>query len=695
VAPLAERANMVYMGTSVVGGRCRAVVVETGMNTELGQIASDLQEIEDEQTPFQKRMDELGRKIGLGVVVICLIVALVGFYIGEASLLEMLLIAIALGVAAIPEGLPAVITLSLALGTKAMLKKDALVRRLPVAEALGSVDVICSDKTGTMTENVMTVTKIFFDGMIYGVSGTGREISGKFSCSGKEVDSKELHPILEAGFLNNNSKFTGTLEKPEFLGDPTEIALRISAMKAGISEEKHAENRRVDEIAFSSDRKMMTTVHDHSGRRIAYMKGAPEVVLGLCNRVFEKGRVVALTEGRKSDILKVNDAFALNALRVIGFAYKTLDEGGKVESDLVFVGLQAMIDPPRPEVRKAIEDCSNAGIRVVMITGDNKHTAEAVALEIGIKSKAVEGVEIEYMTDDKLQKVVEGVSIFARVSPKHKLRILSALKRNGHIVAMTGDGVNDAPALKGSDVGISMGLRGTDVAKGASDIILLDDNFATIRDAIEEGMRIFDNVRKFVKYLLSCNLSEVAVVFIAGLPFIAGKPLIPLTAVMLLWVNIVTDGLPALALGVDPAAPGILRRKPRPQSEGVVNRQMASWIVFVGFAISVILMGLFYLSEPMVNLQRAQTITFTALVLLELTVIVVLKHSERMGLFSNRYLLAAVASSFILQLAVLYTPLNVYFKVTPLSLEDWKLIVSGILIFGIAAVIYHRIFERE
>jgi len=691
---LAERFNMLYTGTSLVGGRCMAIVVGTGMNTELGSIASELQTIKSDKTPFQKQLDVLGKKIGAGILVIAVIVAAVGFATKAADPLSIILIAIALGVAAIPEGLPAVVTLSLALGTRKMLERHALVRRLPVAEALGSVDVICSDKTGTLTENVMTVQKIFFDNKVYAVSGTGYDLNGDFTLDGGKADSTELKPLLECGFLNNNSKFTGEIEKPDFIGDPTEIALKVSAMKAGFNDEAVEKNPRVDEVAFSSERKIMTTVHDVGGGRRIYTKGAPEVVLALCNKILLDGREVDLTEEKKEAVLSKNKEFASSALRVLGFAYKTSTGNGVLESDLVFLGLEAMIDPPRKEVRQAIADCTTAQIRVIMITGDNKHTAEAVASEIGFKSKVLEGKDLDGVSDRELEKIVEEVSIFARVSPKNKLEILSALKRNGHVVAMTGDGVNDAPALKAADVGIAMGIRGTDVAKETSDIILLDDNFATIRDAIEEGRRIFDNVRKFVNYLLSCNLAEVMVVFIAGLPFLSNTPLIILTAVMLLWINIATDGLPALALGVDPAAPGILKRKPRDKTEGVINKRMTSSILFMGFTMGIIILAIFYYSDPTENLQRAQTIAFTSLVFFELVRIQGIRYSEKLGMFSNKYLVAAVGSSLGLQLLVLYTPLNTYFKVTPLGSFGWSLIAVGIVSFSILTVLYNKLVEQ-
>jgi len=687
---LAERSNMLFKGTSVLRGRGRAIVVGTGGNTELGKIAEDIGEIKEEKTHFQKNIDKLGKRIGIGIVIISIFVAMIGFIASDAEPIEIILIAIALGVAAIPEGLPAVITLSLAMGARRMVKRNALIRKLPIAEGLGSVNVICTDKTGTLTENMMTVKRLMIDGEFIEVSGTGYSTEGEFTRNDKGVNSEEIIPLLRAGILCNNSR-TGYDEEgnERFLGDPTETALLISGSKTGLEKKKlEKEYRRVDEIPFSSQRKMMTTIHEYKGGQIAFVKGAPEVVLDSCDRVYEKGVVKNLTDGMKEDMLKANEKLAKKALRVIAMAYREGPFGDNVEENLIFLGLQGMMDPPRKEVKQAIEDCKTAGVRVIMITGDNVMTAKAVANEIGIETDSVEGKDLDNISDEELRKKVEDVDIFARVSPRHKYRILQALRENGHVVAMTGDGVNDAPAIKASDVGISMGIRGTDVAKQTSDIILLDDNFATIRNAIEEGRRIFDNVRKFVNYLLSCNLAEVLIVVIASLPFIVGKPLIVLTAVQLLWINLLTDGLPALALGVDPAEPDILKRKPRSKDEGVINRDTAYSIIFMGVTIGIIALLLFYEANPLENLVKAQTIAFTCLVVFELVRVQIIRNKEKLSILSNKYLILALAVSLLLQLMVLYTPAAEYFKVVPLGIGEWARILAGLVVFYILSLIF-------
>jgi len=694
---LAERKNMTYKGTLVVRGRGKAVVVATGMITELGKIAKDIEDIEKEKTPFQKRLDKLSKKIGLGIVVIALFVATVGILTSEATLIEIMLVAIALGVAAIPEGLPAVITLSLAMGTKRMVEYNALVRKLPVAEGLGSVDVICTDKTGTLTENRMTVRKIFFNNSVVDVSGEGYSLEGKFTRNGEEIKVGDLIPILRVGMLCNDSHL-GLDESggKKFLGDPTEIALLVSAMKAGMDKgELLREYPRIDEIPFSSQRKMMTTIHDKDGARIAFTKGAPGIVLERCDRIYEDGTVSKLTNKRREEILKKNQELASKALRVMAMAYKEEPLGEEIESSLIFLGLQGMLDPPRKEVKQAIQDCETAGIRIIVITGDNLLTAQAIAKEIGIEAEAMDGKELDNLSDEELQKAVKEVGIFARVSPRHKSIILQALKKNGHIVSMTGDGVNDAPALKAADVGVAMGIRGTDVAKQTADMILLDDNFATIRDAIKEGRRIFDNVRKFVNYLLSANLAEVIVVFIASLPLLAGKSLIALSAVQLLWINLLTDGLPALALGVDPPAPGIMKRKPRSKSEGVINKDMSYSIVFMGVVMGTIILALFYLNDPLSNLAKAQTMAFTSLVVFELVRIQTIRSREHLSFFSNKYLILALVISILLQLTVLYTGLSSYFNVAPLAFNDWIQILAGLIVFAVLALLFNKFMCDE
>jgi Ca2+-transporting ATPase len=684
-APLAERTDMVYMNTTVVKGRAKAVVVETGMETQVGDIATEIQEAGDKKTPFQEEVDQLGKTIGYGITAVIIVVGIVQFMFTSAAPVSVLLVAITLAVAAVPEGLPAVVTLTLALGSKKMLEKDALVRRLPVVESLGSVDVIVTDKTGTLTEDTMTVEKVHFSGETFDVTGRGTETEGSFEKDGHETDTEYLEPLLECGLICNNAEVAPENEDKDFYGDPTEIALLVSAKKAGLDMNPDIVNR----VPFSSDRKRMTVV---TSKNTAYMKGAPETVLERCDRILVDGEEQELTDEKRDEILEKNSEFAQDALRVLGFARKEVKDSSadpeKLESGMVFLGLQGMIDPPREEVKKAVEDCRNAGIRVVMATGDNIETARAIGEQIGFDPEgAMTGNEIEELSEEDLEEEVEDVEVFARVSPDHKVKILNALKANGHNVAMTGDGVNDAPALKNSDVGIAMGQRGTDVAKQSSDMVLQDDNFVTIRDAIAEGRGIFDNIRKFVNYLLSANAGEVLVVFLGVL---IGSFMFPevfsssnsealiLTPVMLLWINLVTDGLPALALGADPKADGIMDREPRGQEEPVISRQMMWSILAIGLIMTVSGLPLFFHAVTEIGLLEAQTLLFTFLVAVEMVRIQTIRQRYSQSLLTNKWLLAALGSSFALQLLVLYTPLTTYFGTYAVATTGWTWIAAAV-----------------
>jgi len=684
---LAERENMVYMNTTVVKGRAKAVVVETGMNTQVGDIATEIQEAEDKKTPFQREVDELGRKIGYGITAIILFVAVTQFSFTAADPVSILLVAITLAVAAVPEGLPAVVTLTLALGSKKLLKKNALIRRLPVVESLGSIDVIVTDKTGTLTEGTMTVKKLLFSGEEFNVTGRGTDIGGRFEKDGHETDSDHLKPLLECGLICNNAEEAPQGEEKDFYGDPTEIALLVSAKKTGLENDSEVVNR----VPFSSDRKRMTVV---TAENTAYMKGAPGVILDRCDRILLDGEEKELTEERKQRIIEKNEEFASNALRVLGFARKDAEnadaEAEELESDMVFLGLQGMIDPPREEVKEAVEDCRTAGIRVVMATGDNVETARAIGEQIGFNPEgAMTGSEVEKLSESELQEKVKEAEVFARVSPEHKVRILEALQENGHNVAMTGDGVNDAPALKNSDVGIAMGQRGTDVSKQSSDMILRDDNFVTIRDAIAEGRGIFDNIRKFVNYLLSANAGEVLVVFFGILigsmlypeVFQANSEALILTPVMLLWINLVTDGLPALALGADPKSEGIMERPPRGNSEPVINKRMMASIVGLGIIMTVTGLPLFFKAMTVESLVKAQTLLFTLLVAVEMVRIQTIRQRYRQSIFSNNWLLGALGSSFLLHLVVIYTPLRNYFETYIIGMNGWGMIGAAVIVF--------------
>ncbi|HIH18328.1 MAG TPA: cation-translocating P-type ATPase [Nanoarchaeota archaeon] len=696
---VSEQENMVFSGTSVVSGKAKAIVIATGMNSQIGKIAGLIQKIEREETPLQKKVKKLGKSIGILVIAIAVIVFLAGFLRGDDPL-EMLLVGVSLAVAAIPEGLVVVMTIALALGTQRMVKRNALMRKLAAVETIGSTTIICADKTGTITKNEMTVRKIYTNGKIVEVTGRGYELRGEFREDGKSIgaDAKDLKIILTIGALNNNS----TLDN--MIGDPTELALLVSAEKANLKRgalEKSAP--RTDEVMFTSERKMMTTVHKISGtsakdfreNRIAYTKGATEMVLALCDRIYEggaggKGKVRKITQEDHKKIHELNEKLASEALRVLAFAFKPLANTAKrkdYERDLIFVGLQAMIDPPREEVKAAIETCKNAGIEVKMITGDHALTAKAIAEEIGIRGKSITGQELEKMSAQELEWNIKDLAIFARVNPEHKLRIVEALQKRGEVVAMTGDGVNDAPALKKADIGVAMGIKGTDVAKEASDMILEDDNFNSIVSAIEEGRASYDNIKKFTNYLLSSNVGEVMIIFFAlVLGFSVGeKVALPLLAVQILWINLVTDGLPALALGADPISPGIMQRKPRKKGEEIISKSTLAEIILIGVLMTVL--ALFIFSKYLPDLGRAQTMVFTSVVLFEMVRVYMIKSSYG-KMFNNKYLGLAVAISVILQLIVLYTPLNTYFKAVALTGMDWMYIGGALVAFAIGGTLF-------
>ena len=552
------------MNTIVTYGRGKAVVTETGMNTEMGNIATLLQTTKAEPTPMQEKLKDIAKTLGIAIIVICAVMFGVGILRGIGGF-EMLITAIALAVAAVPEGLPAIVTITLAIGLKRMAKNNAIIRKLPVVETLGSATVICSDKTGTLTKNEMTVQEIYTDKKTYNVTGSGYEPKGEFLLNKKRATiTKNLELILTASTLCT----TATLFRDRgwrISGDPTEGSLIVAAAKAGIIKEKLlTQYKHIGELPFDSSRKCMSVIYKTpTSKNIAYVKGAPEVILSKCIRIFENGRVRKLTALDKKRILTKNKDMATRALRVLGIAYKVMNSNKftikNTENDLVFIGLEGMIDPPREEAKKAISLCSKAGIRVIMITGDQELTAKAIGKELGISRNSINGNELDRLDKRKLASVIKNISIFARVSPEHKVKIIEALKKNDEIVAMTGDGVNDAPALKDADIGVAMGIKGTDVAKETADMILENDDFATIVSAVKEGRSIFDDIRKFILYLLSCNVGEIIAVFGASL---IGLP-IPLLAVQILWMNLLTDGLPALALGVDPPAKDIMLRPPR------------------------------------------------------------------------------------------------------------------------------------
>jgi len=678
--PIADMKNMVFSGTIVVSGRAKAVVIVTGMQSEIGKIATMIGEVKPEPTPLQKKMDQLGKWIGKIVIAIAIIIFVVVTLFQEKSLLDNLIVTVAVAVAAIPEALLAIVTMALALGTQRMLKRNVLVRRLPSVETLGSTTVICTDKTGTLTVNEMTVKKLFVNGKIIDVTGTGYETKGQFLYKGKNASIGGIELLLRIGALNNNAE----LKDKDVIGDPTEGCLIVSAAKSGLARaDLEIEYPRVDEMEFTSERKMMTTIHKHHGEKLAYVKGAPEVVLKLCNYIYINGKANKLTEEMRKEILETNKEFANDALRVLGFAYKTIVADKEPEKNLIFVGLQGMIDPPREEVKIAIQKCKKAGIKVIMITGDYEITARAVAKEIGLEGKVITGQQLDEIKN--LEDCVEDTAIFARVNPDHKIKIVDALKKKGHVVAMTGDGVNDAPALKKADIGIAMGVTGTDVSKEASAMILTDDNFASIVNAVEEGRGVYDNIRKYIGFLLSGNIGEVLIIFL-GIVF--GMPL-PLTATQILLINLVTDGLPALALSADPFEPNAMSRKPRRQNEPIF-KGLNPFLVYYPIAmttVALLIFSWFYFNKG--NLLQAQTATFLTIGMFELYQALASRSTIypafKVGIFKNKFLILAVLGSFAVMATSIFIPaVGTYLDMVPLTIGQFMFIV---VVSSIGAII--------
>jgi len=706
---LSDRRNTVFTGTVVVYGRGKAVITSTGMNTEFGKIAKMVQVTEEEETPLEKRMASVGKWIGILSIAVCLMVAAIGMIEGR-NILDMILWGISLAVAAVPEALPAIVTGALAVGMYRMAKVNTIVRRLPAVETLGCTSVICADKTGTMTKAEMTVQRIYVNDQPIKVSGVGYEPEGEFIFEDKKIDptqEEEIITLLKIAALCNDAKLEKETETERWIakGDPTEGALVVAAAKAGLwKEEMEKEEPRIGEIPFSSEAKRMTTVHIISGKKkMAYMKGAPEIVLEKCTKIFVNGKVRKITEEDQEKILKVNEAMATQALRNLGFAFRELPESvatfdEKIEKDLTFVGIMGMIDPPREEVKDAVYLCKKAGINVVMVTGDHKLTAVAVAKEIDLlgendaAGKVLTGVEMDKISDEQLTEMVEKVVIYARVSPEHKMRIVKAWKAKGHVVAMTGDGVNDAPALKLAGIGVAMGITGTEVTKEASDMVLTDDNFASIVKAVKEGREIYGNIKKYLTYLLRCNVMEIIVMFVAmiAVPYLAGgtyesgdnpklSAAVALTAIQLLWVNLTTDGLPAIALGIDPGDPDLMERKPRDPNESVWTTDVKLYLTAIPILMSVLLLYGYFMYQPWLGtpqLLEARTQLLTAMILMELANAISarsLKYTVfKVGVFKNKFLWIAILSSLGLQLMVLYTPIfQDLFDVNAPRLQDW------------------------
>ncbi len=722
--PLADRCNMAFMGTVAASGNALGIVVATGLNTELGRIAELLEHFDPEPTPLARRLETLGKVL----VVVCLVIAAVIFLLGMlrgGKLLEMLLVAVSLAVAAVPEGLPAVVTLTLALGLQRMVKRNVLVRKLPSVETLGSVTVICSDKTGTLTCNEMTVREIVAGGERYQVGGTGYTPRGQFlklSEYGRQKESaadkttsettkaseryiaidpsadSDLVTALSIGAWCNRTSVRPSSDSNDgwqVVGDPTEAALLVAAMKAGIDVHDRAK-RVLSEIPFDSDRKIMSVVlRQHNGSAVLYTKGAPEQVLAKSIAELRSGQVVSLSSERRNELMRLNTEMAGRALRVMALASRELpgneNSFAAEESQLVFVGLAGMIDSPRPEALEAVRHCRNAGIRPIMITGDHPATALAIARELEIAdddSRVVTGEQLDAMSEDELTAQVDRITVYARVSAEHKLRVVNAWRQRGQVVAMTGDGVNDAPAVKAADIGIAMGQTGTDVTKEAAGMVLMDNNFASIVNAVAEGRGIFDNIQKFVDYLLSCNTGEVLLMLIAAL---FGWP-VPLTAVQILWINLVTDGLPALALGIEPPEPDIMSRRPRPPREPVITLGRGLMIGFQGALIagvSVLGFRLVY-HENDFNLTQARTVVFCICALSQITFSFGCRSHRytmpELGVFSNLHLLGAIVISGLLQLGAVALPFaRPVFDTVALTLGEW-LVVVGLALIPVSVI---------
>jgi P-type Ca2+ transporter type 2C len=759
---LGDRKNTVFMGTVVSYGRGRGIVVSTGMRTQLGMIADMLQSVEEEETPLQRRLDELGKVLGWGALAVCGLVFLVSLLrsnlmtLGftpetQVVIVDSFMIAVSLAIAAVPEGLPAVVTISLALGMREMIRRHALIRRLASVETLGSATTICSDKTGTLTQNVMTVTRTWVDGTLASISGSGYDAYGSFEANGRPIDLKDYPGITTAmwvGVLNNDAMLEQSGENGKsayrIIGDPTEGSILVAAAKAGITQENlNSAYPREQEIPFDSARKRMVTIHEiehprpedssplvddsHADWYAIAVKGAPDVVLRLCTHYQSiDDQQVPLNEAARKRVLDANDAMTKDALRVLGLAYRLVPampgqiESEELERDLVFVGLIGMIDPARPEVRPALEKARGAGIRTVMITGDYPNTARAIAESIALLQpghKVLTGAELSEMDDATLTKEVMHTDVFARVSPEHKMRIVDALRANDQVVAMTGDGVNDAPAIKRSDIGVAMGITGTDVAKETADMVLTDDNYASIVAAVEQGRIIYANIRKFVFFLLSSNVAEIMIIFLATL---AGLPT-PLTAIQLLWLNLLTDGAPALALAMEKGDPDVMKRQPRPKREPIINGSMrlgifVQTIAQTGATLSAFALGLiWHLGEvipaginPLLfllqvdwagkDVHTAKTMAFVTLSLCELLRAYTVR-SERasvfqLGLFSNKYMQYAVGLSLVLLVLVVTVPfLQPIFNTHFMTGTEW-LVVLGLALIPATAEELTKLYLR-
>ena len=721
--PLGDRKNSAFMSTLVTYGRGKGIVTGTGMHTQIGLIADLLQSYEEEPTPLQNKLDQLAKTLGAGCLLICGIIFVWGIirdtHIGvifrdgfpaylfaeKKDIVNLFMTAVSLAIAAVPEGLPAVVTICLAIGMRRMLRRHALIRKLSAVETLGCTTVICSDKTGTLTQNEMTVVQVWVGGKLFRISGEGYVPEGQFFINDQPFDPLTdvgASLLLHGAVLCNDAKLEKVGEEIggkawRMIGDPTEGAMVVAAAKGGLRRQQlEVLLPRICEIPFDSERKRMTTRHEPTGNNslnfgggigdspvVAFVKGAPEILLKLCDHIVEDGKAVLIDEKKKQAVLEISGNMAGQALRVLGVAFRPMDavpescNADVVEQKLTFVGLMGMIDPPRQEVMEAVRIARGAGLKSVMVTGDYKDTAEAVARDIGLltaQGKVFTGAELDAMSPEEIISVIEHVDVFCRVSPQHKTMIVEAFKANGHVVAMTGDGVNDAPALKRADIGVAMGITGTDVAKETADMVLTDDNYASIVSAVEEGRIIYANIRKFVYYLLICNVGEILIVFFAML---LAMP-IPFSPIMLLWLNLITDGAPALALGLEKGDPDIMKRPPRPAKEPVINREMAAGLLIIPLVSAITILVVFSIGQSRhpENPAIAQTMAFVALCVSELLRAYTSRSEHHsvlsIGVFSNRWMNLAVLSSLLLILIPVYVPfLRPIFGTGFLGLTDW------------------------
>ena len=722
-----KEGDMVFAGTQIVHGKCKAVVTATGMQTKLGQIAGMIQEVE-EKTPLQIKISDLAKSLAILALSASTLVFILGMIKG-APLGSMLIIALALAVASVPVGLPFTLTLTLAYGMHKMAKQNALIRKMLGVETLGSTTVICTDKTGTLTKNEMTVEKVYVDDTFFDITGVGYEPKGDFSVNGAKIDvakHENLSMLLKAATLCNNAGFEeslgnlGNVEKQEkwkLIGDPTEISLVVAAAKGDMwQDDLKNDYRMIEEILFTSERKLMSTVHEKSGEKCktVFSKGAPEFLLKKCSFIRKRDGVEELTKDEVARILETNHDLASSAYRVLGVAHKEMTEPltpENIEKDMVFLGLVAMIDPAREEAKEAIVTCKKAGIKVVMITGDNDATAKAIAENIGLFDEVgdfgdltdeklrrvvadgvITGSELESMDEDEFESVVEGISIYARMMPQQKVRIVKALQKKGHIVAMTGDGVNDAPALKKADIGIAMGIKGTDVAKESSTMVLQDDNFATIVDAVKQGRAIYANIEKFTCYLVSRNFTEVILIMMGII--LLGFDFLPLLALQILFINMFDEVMPAIGLGLDPAREGIMLKRPRDPYEKILKKRNLIMIMSMAFIMGMAAFMVFVLDDPVNEIEKARTLTFATIVSMILFIPFAFRSLDdsiiKVGLFTNKLLVGGVFGTFLLTLGVMYIPFfQSIFELTPLSVTDWLIPLS----VAFAAMVFAEIIK--